>query len=92
MGIPLFYKKRSGDIARRRLKLMLVSDKANCSPEIMEMIKDDMIHVISKYLEIDSGEMEVGITKVSANGHSENQPSLYANIPIRDLTYKGTFS
>lgn len=84
-------KKRSGEIARRRLKLLLVSDKVNCSPEIMEMIKDDMIHVISKYMEIDDRYMEVGITKLPSSGHQGNIPALYANIPLRDLSYKGTF-
>lgn len=88
--IPFFQKKRSGDLARKRLKLLLVSDKVNCSPEIMEMIKDDIIHVISKYLEIDDGSMEVGITSMTAARHQEAIPALYANIPIRDLSYKGT--
>ena len=44
----LFFKKKSsGDVAKDRLKLLLVSDRANCSPEIMEMIKNDIIQVIS---------------------------------------------
>lgn len=90
-GIPMFRKKRSGDIARNRLKLLLVSDKVNCSPEIMEMIKDDMIHVISKYMEVDSGCMEVGITSCPTPDYPGRIPSLYANIPIRDLSYKGIF-
>lgn len=85
----LFQKKRSGEIARRRLKLLLVSDKANCSPEIMEMIKDDMIHVISKYMEIDDHLMEVGITKLDSFGHHGTVPALYANIPL--ISNKGTF-
>ena len=39
-----FNKKRtSGDTAKDRLKLLLVSDRANCSPEIMEMIKNDIL-------------------------------------------------
>ena len=37
MGLmDLFKKKNSGDIAKDRLKLLLVSDRANCSPEVME--------------------------------------------------------
>ena len=43
-----FRKKNSGNIAKDRLKLVLVSDRANCSPEVMELIKNDIIHVISK--------------------------------------------
>ena len=44
MGImDLFRKKTSSDIAKDRLKLLLVSDRANCSPETMELIKNDII-------------------------------------------------
>ena len=70
----LFKKKNSGSYAKDRLKLLLVSDRANCSPELMEMIKNDIINVISKYMEIDSNNGAV--------------PALYANIPIRDLRQK----
>ena len=49
-----FRKKNSGNIAKDRLKLVLVSDRANFSPEVMELIKNDIIHVISKYMEIDA--------------------------------------
>ena len=55
MGLmDLFKRKSSGDIAKDRLKLVLVSDRANCSPDVMEMIKNDIIQVISKYMEIDA--------------------------------------
>ena len=47
-------KKTSGSTAKARLKLVLVSDRANCSPETMELIKNDIIKVISKYMEIDT--------------------------------------
>ena len=43
-------KKTSGSTAKDRLKLVLVSDRANCSPETMELIKNDIIKVISKYI------------------------------------------
>lgn len=82
LWMSMIQKRRSGEIARRRLKLLLVSDKANCSPEIMEMIKDDMIHVISKYMEVDDRYMEVGITKLEPSGHHGTIPALYANIPL----------
>ena len=52
--LDLFKKKGSGDVAKDRLKLLLVSDRANCSPEVMEMIKNDIIKVISKYMVIDA--------------------------------------
>ena len=48
MGLfDLFTKKKSSsDYAKDRLKLLLVSDRANCSPDIMEQIKNDIIEVI----------------------------------------------
>lgn len=87
---PVIQKKNSGEIARNRLKLLLVSDKANCSPEIIEMIKDDMIHVVSRYMEIDSEGIEIQMTKMKPVGCLDSVPALYANIPIRDITDKGT--
>ena len=39
----IFKKKPSGDVAKDRLKLLLVSDRANCNPETMELIKNDII-------------------------------------------------
>ena len=44
MGFADFFKKKSsGSVAKDRLKLVLVSDRANCSPEIMEQMKNDII-------------------------------------------------
>ena len=54
MGLlDFFNRKSSSEVAKDRLKLLLVSDRVNCSPEVMEMIKNDIIEVISKYMDID---------------------------------------
>ena len=68
-----FKKKSSGEVAKDRLKLLLVSDRSNCSPETMELIKNDIIQVISKYMEI------------AQSSEESEGPALYANIPIREL-------
>ena len=81
----LFKKKSSSDVAKDRLKLVLVSDRANCSPEIMEMIKKDIIQVISKYMIIDAEGLDIQITQLETDGNNGNVPALYANIPIKDL-------
>ena len=48
----------------------------------MELIKNDIIKVISKYMEIDSEGLDIQITQ----NHDESEgPALYANIPIREL-------
>lgn len=86
MGLMDFFKKKSsGDIAKDRLKLLLISDRANCSPEVMEMIKNDIIQVISKYMEIDAEGLDIQITQTESDGNNGNVPALYANIPIKDM-------
>ena len=90
MGLmDLFKKKSSGDIAKDRLKLLLVSDRANCSPEIMENIKNDIIQVISKYMEIDAEGLDIQITQTESEGNNGNVPALFANIPIKDMRHTG---
>ena len=40
-----FRKNHSGSLAKKRLKVVLVTDKADCSPELIDRMKDDMIRV-----------------------------------------------
>ena len=85
MGLGSFFRRKSSrEIAKDRLKILLISDRVNCSPEMMEMIKTDIAKVISKYMKIDAESMEIQITKTSTKGMGKT-PSLYANIPILDL-------
>ena len=84
----LFKKKSSGNIAKDRLKLVLVSDRANCSPEIMEKIKNDIIQVISKYVEIDLEGLDIKITQTESDGNNGTVPALFANIPIKEVKNK----
>lgn len=81
----IFSKKSSKQIAKDRLKILLISDRVNCSPEMMELIKNDIAKVISKYMQIDTKSMEIQITKSSAKGKIMKNPTLYANIPIIDM-------
>jgi cell division topological specificity factor len=83
----LFKKKSSSDIAKSRLKLLLVSDRANCSPETMEMIKNDIIKVIAKYMEIDCEGLDIQITQTESEGNNGSVPALIANIPIKELKH-----
>ena len=85
MGFANFFRRKSSkEIAKDRLKILLISDRVNCSPEMMEMIKTDIAKVISKYMKIDAESMEIQISKTDSKGR-EKTPTLYANIPILDL-------
>ena len=71
----MFKKKSSGDVAKDRLKLLLVSDRANCSPDIMEAIKNDII----------ASGLDIQITQTESVGGNGSVPALFANIPIKDM-------
>lgn len=84
--------RRSGETARMRLKLLLLSDKAGCSPEMILMIKDDMIHAISKYMEIEKDKVQLRMdTEGNASAKGSCLTVLQANIPIRSISNKGLY-
>ena len=79
MGLADFFRKKSsGNVAKDRLKLVLVSDRANCSPDLMEQIKN----VLSKYVEIDKEGLDIKIEQTESEGNNGSVPALFANIPI----------
>ena len=49
------------------------------------MIKKDIAEVISRYMKIDTNNMEIQISKASTRGKGAKTPSIYADIPILDL-------
>lgn len=86
MGFTDFFRKKSsGNVAKDRLKMVLVSDRANCSPEIMEQIKNDLIYVLSKYVEIDLDGLDIKIEQMKSENDHGMVPALFANIPIKDM-------
>ena len=51
----------------------------------MEMIKNDIIKVISKYMVIDAEGLDIQITSTESEGDNGSVPAIYANIPIKDM-------
>lgn len=86
--LDFFKKKNSSEVAKDRIKLLLISDRANCSPDIMENIKAEIIKVISKYMEIDTEGLDIQITQTESDGGNGSVPALCANIPIREMKNK----
>lgn len=79
-----FNKKQSKNIALDRLKVLLISDRVDCNPEVMDMLKNDIAKVISKYLEIDADSINVSIKK--NNTKDSFQAKLCANVPIKSVS------
>ncbi len=69
----------SKDRAVERLRLVLVHDRANVAPGLMETLKEELIEVISKYMDIDEDTMEVTLNS------GELSASLVANIPVKRI-------
>ena len=78
-------KKDSKDTAKERLHLVLMQDRANVSADFLEMMKQEIIEVIKKYIDVDENSIDVKLTnKVNSDG-TTGAPALYANIPIVSL-------
>lgn len=69
----------SADIAKERLRLVLVHDRTNVSPQFLEALKEELIAVISRYMEIEEESMDVTLQS------AEHQVALVANIPVRRM-------
>jgi cell division topological specificity factor MinE len=76
-------KTSSKDVAKERLKLILIHDRANISPELLDAIKEDILTVLSKYVEIDNGEVDVKMT--TTEEIQGDTPALIASIPIKRM-------
>lgn len=87
MDLFSFLSKRepSKNIAKDRLKLVLVHDRVNCSSQVLEMLKNDILKVITNYMEIDEEELDIQITQTPTDTNGEAMPTLYANIPIKSM-------
>ncbi len=80
MGIFSFFKKeKSKDEAKNRLKFVLIQDRAMLPSGVLENMKDDILKVLSKYVEIDKKKLNI---EVSACEEDPRKVALIANIPI----------
>jgi cell division topological specificity factor len=57
----LFGEKSSGQVARKRMQFVLMHDRLDITPDMMEAVKNDIIAVLSRYMEIDNKSIKVDI-------------------------------
>ena len=80
--MKIFGKKEpSGKVARDRLKVVLIHDRANVSPEVMDNLKNDIIKVISNYMDINQKDMDISLE------NDDNSVALVANIPVNRMKH-----
>jgi len=81
--------KNSKDVAKERLKLVLIHDRANVSPEFLEMVKGEIIKVIQNYMDVDESGLDIQLTRTKSDDGEGVVPALVANIPIKSVKKSG---
>jgi cell division topological specificity factor len=69
-------RKPSGKVAKERLRLVLAHDRAHISPGLLDTLKDEIISVISRHIDIDASSVQVTISQ------SARESRLVADIPL----------
>jgi cell division topological specificity factor len=75
----------SKEAAKERLQLVLMQDRANVSADFLELMKQEIIDVIKKYIEVDENAIDVRLTTQVNSDGTNGAPLLYANIPILNI-------
>ena len=70
----------SAQTAKERLQFVLIHDRTDISPAVMEAMKDEIITVISKHVSIDRSAVEINLTQ------QDRENRLVANIPLLPAT------
>lgn len=87
-------EEKSKDTAKERLHLVLMQDRANVSADFLDMMRQEIIEVIKKYIDVDESDIDVRLTNKMNEDGSTGAPALYANIPIagikENIQNKGT--
>ncbi len=68
--------KSSKNVAQERLRLVLMHDRLDLSPQLLEDLRTDLLNVIKEYMVIDEGSMDIDLD------HDKECVALVANIPV----------
>lgn len=79
----LFNGKKSCGIAKDRLRQLVLTDRMGCSPEILDMMKRDMVISMSRYMNIDKDSIEFSIRR--------NPGRFEASVPLSAISGRHTF-
>ena len=72
--------KKSANNAKERLQLVLIHDRTDITPAVLEVLKDDLLAVISKHIDIDPASIHIEVT------HEGRDQRLVADIPLKKAT------
>jgi cell division topological specificity factor len=70
---------KSAHMAKERMKLVLIHDRTDLTPGALESLKDELIEVISRHIEIDPAAVRIDMTQEG------REQRLIADIPLRTV-------
>ena len=76
-------EKASKELAKDRLKLVLIHDRASLSPAMMDNLRRDLVEVISKYMDFEETSLDVQMAE------QDNMTMLEVNIPVESVKRNG---
>ena len=77
-----FGEKPSSQVARRRMQVVLMHDRMDISPDLLEAVKNDILMVLAKYMEIDQQTVKVDLEK------GKEYTALISNIQVKRVFRK----
>jgi len=72
-----FGEKPSSQVARRRMQVVLMHDRMDLAPDVMESLKNDILAVLSRYMEIDQQSIRVDLEQ------GKDYTALVSNVHIK---------
>jgi len=66
--------------AKQRLKVLLIHDQVNLTQAQMDLMRDEIVKVVAKYVEVDDENISFSLSR------EEDQVALVSNFPVRRVT------